>query len=62
MKSSFNVFIILKSFNEPSFTQMSVVEASFKSVRFLLRLIAGTVKQRMTSQNIYPFAKEIPTS
>lgn len=39
---------------------LSVVEASSQRFRILLRLITRNVKQRMTKENMDPFAKRIP--
>lgn len=39
---------------------LSVVEASSQRFRILLRVITRNVKQRMTKENMNPFAKRIP--
>lgn len=45
-----------------NFMQLSAVEPSFKRLRFLLRPVASTVKQRVTTQGVSPLAQNMSTA
>lgn len=42
-----------------NFMQLPAVEPSFKRFRLLLRPVASTVKQRVTSQDVSPLAQNV---